>query len=1019
MNQTTTKFNERGDVSIESLCQESAKDGVCRRLFADRYLPNTKSGEFHKHQIIHQQSGIIRLVVSSYHSSGKGFDYDNDSLRDDEVLADFVASDVYNNLTKSQREQVCHLVNFYCRMTARHKEEDLSGQKLNYRRIYPPATAADVERRYINGNSSIRRCLPKPGVKKLKNHAYTSIMECIQELFHSGTPMSLMTLNDLFEPKLAFPGRITSITETKRARRVMMISLQRSLGVQGGAVDIDSKEEMEAFCVHTKRALWELGIEWDDVRFVMGIRWTDGITTCHVKKNSCVWAGSLTLAPDMKSWNSRHNTFPLVIGREKDSEDKTISVDHTEVIDKINAEINEITSNPPTPVFSASHGALFRVVFGEYAYFGDQPERRKMTGTAAGQSNYHLRFRHRAHHKLIFDRMVPCASCFASLRNEIEPSGCSECCCWDALDKGPVRAKLETSPAKEYPPREKLVNPFLDEPYLTETGKLAPMELSYERLRASFRFAYKQFTEGEWTEAQTKTFLNTECMNTSVIDDLLSRGKKSVLLKTKHRYKPEERKKIEQEFEDAPDLFSDPVLNSHWTSGDSMKMFVDSPMHLLFLGIVKTVLKSITEWTKQQRLFKDFCQKAKEYNDRLHELKLDWLPYQEFKDGSYTGWVSENYLAFSRIMKWFFQEIRELVRDSDEEGMSLPTKAPCRLWKRCHFVYFLTSRGLKVKKKENLKSLRPRVQQLFKRPGGPPPVKKNRAGVYEPSQVERVLIALENMLDSLMAPDVIPVESAKEASLRIKIFITEFNILDDQIKSEDKQKAVLSCPNILTLLNLPAMLEEFGPIRFLWEGNVHGESFLRLIKPYLRFGLRDNFAYNAMVHCMEDAAYQLAYQKAKIPIGMEALVPCPSSVVVSDWSTFFAVRRRDFKRYDSLGSVEIILSTRGILSVLVVQRMVNGKSSTLMLAALAKSGSMDELSVHEIVQAEGAPSQQFFGDSYFRWLTGSNDSIAVSRLHEYLSFEDVVITFGTLLPRVKTGSIPGHCLVCHDRYRLR
>ena len=216
--------------------------------------------------------------------------------------------------------------------------------------------------------------------------------------------------------------------------------------------------------------------------------------------------------------------------------------------------------------------------------------------------------------------------------------------------------------------------------------------------------------------------------------------------------------------------------------------------------------------------------------------------------------------------------------------MSLPTKAPCRLWKRCHFVYFLTSRGLKVKKKENLKSLRPRVQQLFKRPGGPPPVKKNRAGVYEPSQVERVLIALENMLDSLMAPDVIPVESAKEASLRIKIFITEFNILDDQIKSEDKQKAVLSCPNILTLLNLPAMLEEFGPIRFLWEGNVHGESFLRLIKPYLRFGLRDNFAYNAMVHCMEDAAYQLAYQKAKIPIGMEALVPCPSSVVVSDWS---------------------------------------------------------------------------------------------------------------------------------------
>lgn len=1013
-----TTPGEISDISINSMQEDSANDICSRRVFAEKYLPNTKSGNYHKHQIIHQQSGIISLVVGSYHNKG-GFDFGRDSLRNDEVLADFVASNVYNNLTKSQRDQVCHLINFYCQMSARHRTEDELGCDLKYRRVYPPLNPVDVDRRYINGTSAIRKCLPMPQVYKVKNHAYTSIMECIQELFHSGTPMSLMTLDDLFHPKMLQPGRITSMTETKRARRVMVISLQKSLGIDGGVVDIDSEEEMLEFQERVRLSLREKGISRNDIYFVMGIRWTDGITTCHVKKNSCVWAGSATFAPDMKRFNSSQNTFPLVIGREKDSEDKNVSVDHTEVIGIINGEIDRIVNSPPTPIFSASHGRVVQVVFGEYAYFGDQPERRKMTGTAAGQSNYHLRFRHRAHHKLVFDRMQPCSSCFETLRKEKEPSGCSQCCCWDVMDTGPVRAKLQTTPAKEYPPREKLLNPYLSEPYLTDTGKIAPVELTYERLQASFNFAYDQYTSGHWTEAQTKCFLNTECMSTAVVDDLIARGKKSVLWNTLSSYGQDQQEIIRQEWREDPGQFSKPELNSHWVSGDSMRMFVDSPMHLLFLGIVKTVLKSITDWIKQQGMFKDFCKKAKEYNERLHDLKLEWLPYQEFKDGSYTGWVSENYLAFSRLMKWFFQEIRELVRDSNEEGMAFPSKAPGRGWKRCHYVYWLQSRGEKVQKRENISALKERISKLMKRPGGPPPMKMTRAGVYVPSQVERVLVALEKMLDSVMVPEVTPVETAKEASLRIKIFITEFNLLDDQIKSDDKQKAVLSCPNILTLLNLPAMMEEFGPIRFLWEGNVHGESFLRLIKPYLRFGLRENFAYNAMVHCMEDAAYQLAYQKMEIPSGMESLVPCSPSKAVMDWKSFFDVRRRDFKRYDSLGSVEELLSTRQVVSVLVVKTTVNGQSQTIMLVALAKVGPSDAPAVHEIVQAPGGPSEEFFGDVYFRWLTAHSTSVPMDRLHECIPFDEADVTFGTLLPRIRTGSIPGHTLVCHSRYRLR
>ena len=43
----------------------------------------------------------------------------------------------------------------------------------------------------------------------------------------------------------------------------------------------------------------------------------------------------------------------------------------------------------------------------------------------------------------------------------------------------------------------------------------------------------------------------------------------------------------------------------------------------------------------------------------------------------------------------------------------------------------------------------------------------------------------------------------------------------------------LSHSNCMSLLNLPDMMEEFGPLRNLWEGGNCGEGFLRLTKPTL------------------------------------------------------------------------------------------------------------------------------------------------------------------------------------------
>ena len=45
------------------------------------------------------------------------------------------------------------------------------------------------------------------------------------------------------------------------------------------------------------------------------------------------------------------------------------------------------------------------------------------------------------------------------------------------------------------------------------------------------------------------------------------------------------------------------------------------------------------------------------------DSKANWLCHFNFHHGSTTGWVSENYIAYAKIMKWFINDFNH--RDSD------------------------------------------------------------------------------------------------------------------------------------------------------------------------------------------------------------------------------------------------------------------------------------------------------------------------------------------------------------------
>ena len=45
-----------------------------------------------------------------------------------------------------------------------------------------------------------------------------------------------------------------------------------------------------------------------------------------------------------------------------------------------------------------------------------------------------------------------------------------------------------------------------------------------------------------------------------------------------------------------PELFGKPMLPSNWEGIHNIKSYIDAPMHLLFLGVVKLINSRILDW---------------------------------------------------------------------------------------------------------------------------------------------------------------------------------------------------------------------------------------------------------------------------------------------------------------------------------------------------------------------------------------------------------------------------------------
>jgi hypothetical protein len=187
-----------------------------------------------------------------------------------------------------------------------------------------------------------------------------------------------------------------------------------------------------------------------------------------------------------------------------------------------------------------------------------------------------------------------------------------------------------------------------------------------------------------------------------------------------------------------PQLFQQWKFPPLWDRCVKLNQHIDVAMHLIFLGVVKTTIIVIQDWTKMRGKHSAFLRYVKGALEPIQSLGIDWCRCVPYKTGKLGGWVSENYLGVSRLLGWLYCCIDEIASD---EVFQEPLRHQSQ-WKAAENRGWLSIRGLNTK--GTALELRQRVRVFMDQVGGPPQVIPPQGGPV--TNVYDVVIGLQAMV---------------------------------------------------------------------------------------------------------------------------------------------------------------------------------------------------------------------------------------------------------------------------------
>lgn len=748
-----------------------------------------------------------------------------------------------------------HFENFVLSNTPRLKEDELANKAKDHLDIVIPSNASMVRQTYTGNVNSIIRNLPHPCVKSDYpggNMSYVDVVDCCRDF--------LAQRNAKFATLDTSASQVSkNINHTSFSSRAIKLAEEtQSAGHSTNSIASGTKP-LVSYLIFWK----------DDV--------DPGSTSMQGRAEVSVV--TMTIATPLGDSNRMQNTYPIAVGSKK------ACLDFLE--NKISSALEKL-KDPSTTFYIASKegdsNKVAPVIFHPLVHLSDQPARRASNYLAGGNAQFHARFGISADHQYLYERRLkPCVKCYREMTSRLDEGiwnkkldPCHECLQWDAMAKqeeGTHALAIFALPSN-YPtdqlPADRNVEKI--------DGQLygSPFEVTYDTMINAIKVAHSNYCDEHWEEKHCEAFLKVECLNDEIISRFLKHARATLAYnrasQMKRVMKDGELSKLHQDIlidqQKSPETYTMMEIPPQWRRhGVDLFSNVEAVMHLLFLGVVKKVLLLTNRILVSRNSQSKFQAMITPLSNALVEFKLDWMKAKPYKGKGFNGWISESYLAISRVCLWFFQNIGSVLKEKPQ--YTAPAKQQQKDWTAKENREWLRVRGLETGGKAVELSERVAQYRAMDQVPAPLPVAEVTG-----SDMELLMLSLSNVIQTAMSSTVSE-DTIQKMDYAVRVFLTEYDNIERNVpappnkekenaktsqsskkKKKKKKAGVVSSFNFMCLMNLPKVMHEFGPLRCLWEGKCQGEGYLPTFKRFPWSGIRKNWHKNHLLKLLRHKSFQ-------------------------------------------------------------------------------------------------------------------------------------------------------------------
>jgi hypothetical protein len=569
-----------------------------------------------------------------------------------------------------------------------------------------------------------------------------------------------------------------------------------------------------------EKLFWELHESPDDKDiFIMYLwlkEWRDGFdpNTTKTSRNQ-VWINTFTISPP-ETDKGGNNTYLMSIAGKSEN--------HSEIDKRYSDEI-KLLSTIGQYFYHGGKKQIIKVKLGKLITCVDRPERASMfkVGDHTGSYSKYWGYACVVDGSCKYNHLPSCTSCrFKTLSHNdniiyddtMICDSITNCANWNVLKSsftfpvpGNYPTNYDTSIGSPLMPhgREVIINRSGNKrAHNVDIQKLPMIEMSIDWLKQGIIFAHhnlktsinkdKLESKKYWTKGNLIDYLKTFGISNAIITMVSDAASKNQPI---------------------------PSYPETWQDSKALEKCHYAGMHMLFLGHVKSNYNMISQWLNKNQLSSLFGKQANKYLDSVKKLRANkyFTPCSLSTSTWGTGmWVSENYVFFARIQKFFLTlpaiNKSKKILDKDNIDFCMDNRVILRFVSSSH-----ASLSRIMSMKQNVTDMNKYIK------------------IYMDCMVEmdRDILKIINADFSFNSTDY------NDSNTMMEDDMMATNTITNQTKKKKTKKGKREKPkfpnfiksNSLGIMSVAKSHNVFGPLILNWEGGYSGERKIQEIKPFL------------------------------------------------------------------------------------------------------------------------------------------------------------------------------------------